>query len=452
MSSRYLFTLENPPTWEIVIPRHHTNCDYPTTQQRTDCRCPKYMYISPGRHRISAHTDSWGEAETRAKNWCREHDPAIKSRVAEPITPKPIIEAFKDFITDKKASGLKRGTISKVQTICDQMEAWLAKWNAEHKEDEQLVYIHQLELEPLKDFFQTSTDGLSGKTKSKRRGYLRKMFDHALQHGWKANTGETVPDGKHSIPKSNPANFLKASGKSSKAQLKGPLTDELYAAVLAACDVYQANITAFRNDHVAHVGTRAKTLWKLMYITGFAITDAVTAKRSRLKQQRDGSWAFNVARKKTQKEVFVPITRQFAMELKNVPPGPFPHPEYFFWSGRGEYDNAADTSWKLWPELLKLVEPAIIERSMGFDDEGQVIKPTPHCLRYNFAENWFLAGATIAEVARMLGDTQKVVEEHYWKMSKKVQDRINELAAKVNAVQLPPPSLTIEEVHPVLLQ
>ena len=59
--------------------------------------------------------------------------------------------------------------------------------------------------------------------------------------------------------------------------------------------------------------------------------------------------------------------------------------------------------------------------------------PTPHCLRYNFAENLFLEGASIAEVARLLGDTQEVVEKHYWKMSEKVQQRLDNLMDSVHA-------------------
>jgi len=451
----YLFTVENPPVFKgVKVPRHDTNCTYPTTQARKDCRCPKWFYISPGRLRISAHTDSWSEAESRAADWVRHHDPRIEPKTGAklPITAKPIIEAFDDFIADKTNSGLKRPTISKIRTIRDQLETWLGEWNKKNSK-EPLTYIHELELEPLKKFFYGVNAELSGTTKSKRRGYLRQLYDHCLQHGWKEVTGETVPKGEKQIPKDNPANFLKASGKPAKAADKRPLSDELYAALLAACDHYERSIKSPNKKQTANVGKRAKLVWKLMYNTGFAITDAVTAQRSRLLKRRDGTYAFNVNRKKTGKEVYLKLDQEFAKELMNVPPSPDAHPDYFFWSGEGDYDNAADSLWRLFPRLLKLVKPEIIKESMGCDADGEVIMPTPHCLRYNFAENLFLEGATIAEVARFIGDTQEVVEKHYWKMSKKVQDRLDHLMDAVNKTRrtveviIPKSELVIASSH-----
>jgi hypothetical protein len=430
MSKNYSFTASNPPVLAgIVVKQHEDGCTYPETENRKHCTCWKYFYITPGRHRIAANTRAWDKAESLGQKWVEEHMPGVKR--VKPITPKPILEVFDDFIAVRRAANLKKSTLKKITTIRNSMGKFLTKWNAEHVASERLTYMHELKIEHMRLFVESWDENMPTKngrevqmaktSKAGRRGYLRNVWDYAIQMGNVENTGEMVPSGVKAIPKSNPANFISVDGAKSRAKDKMPLSDDLWFALLAACDTYAARRKCQHTD--PHLGQRAKTFWKLMYVTGFAITDAFLAQRSRLKINPKGhpkGYYFDVNRQKTGSEVFVKIDENFYRELVNVPPGMVkPHPDYFFWTKKGEPEKACSGMQSLWPELLKLIEPEILYAELGRDEHGDYIMPTPHCLRYNCVENLLEVGATVEQVALAIGDTVKVVQEHYMKRSAK---------------------------------
>ncbi len=121
MATAYQFTASNPPTFSGVIVRKQfiSNCQYPLTGTRKRLQVPKVDLRYSGSRANSQNTISWSEAEQRGYAWVREHDPRIEH--AKKITPKPIDEAFEDYLKTKEGSGLKRPTLSKIRTIRKQL-------------------------------------------------------------------------------------------------------------------------------------------------------------------------------------------------------------------------------------------------------------------------------------------------------------------------------------------
>ena len=163
-----------------------------------------------------------------------------------------------------------------------------------------------------------------------------------------------------------------------------------------------------------------------MHKTGFAITDAITARRDRLKLAKN-LFFFDVNRKKTANPVYVEISPKFAQLLTNVATMSDTHPDYFFWSGNGDYANAADSlRQKTFVRMRKLLDEKMVREDMGVDEYGEPMWPTFHNFRYTFVENLFLKGATYPEVTTLLGDTPEVVRKHYYKFSPRLQEKANQ--------------------------
>jgi site-specific recombinase XerD len=436
---KFKFTKSNPPVLAGVTVKQHVPdkngepCKFPQTGDRDDCNCPKCFYITPGRLRISAKTRSWAKALVRGNEWVKEHDPNQKQ--AKTFTPKPIDEAFADFIDTKLTAGLKRTTVTKIRTISKQLKEFIAQWNLEHKKA-QLVYIHEVDLEVLKAFYGTWTT-LSGKTKQKRIGYLREFFDHCLQAEWIENSGETVPDGKHAIPKSNPANFLKSTGRGGKAKDKMPLSPTLYKAFLKGCETL-----AETRRTIKGTAERLRMFFETAYNTGFAITDTAIVEKRRLRKWK-GEYYFDVQRRKLEgsdasKPIWMKIDSDFAQRLLAMPA---PHPKYFFWNGNGEVDNACDGWQRLFVEVRDLLDAKMVRREMlqqiipdedGEELDTENILPTFHCFRYSFVQNLFLNRADVPMVAMLTGDTPAVIVKHYMKFSRQLQEASNEVLDRVH--------------------
>jgi hypothetical protein len=465
----YTFSESNPPVLvDIIVKRHDPNCSFPKTKNRKQCRCPKYFYISPGRLRISANEPSWEKAKVKGEAWVKAHDPSIKRPT---YTPKLIREAFADYLSTKTGANLQKSTLKKILTLrnalCgdpekpERTDHFVAEWNAKHTAKQHLVYIHELQIEHMKAFAKTwdekmplrkvhkpecnrkpgcecreIREQMATGSKRNRRGYLREMFDNALKAGWRPYTGETVPDGLDRIPKDNPANFIEVDGAAPKAKEKMPLTDRLWEAFLAAIDTYCAQRDSFNSD--PNLAQRAKTFFTLMKTTGFALTDAFIYRKDGIVRE-DGRYFLTLFRKKTGKRVKIVISDRFHQELMNVPPGLYPtHPNYVFWSGpdqnitdeielRAQETEAADTMAKLWVKVFQLIDPALLQKELKRDNNGALIMPTTHCLRYNFSETILEAGASVPQLAKLLGDTAEVADLHYNKLSPKAQKSLDSI-------------------------
>jgi hypothetical protein len=65
-------------------------------------------------------------------------------------------------------------------------------------------------------------------------------------------------------------------------------------------------------------------------------------------------------RTKTGNPVYLLLRPEVADELRNIPPGPDAHPDYFFWSGKGKKNKAASTWQKAFRKLWDMVTPPLM--------------------------------------------------------------------------------------------
>jgi integrase len=418
------------PEFKVIVKQHRPGCRYPQTRREKGCTCPKFFYATPGRHRVPADTDSWDMARLRAKGWEEYHDPkAVEKRAMQGARPAVIAvtisEAFGKFIEAKESAGIKR--LAKYHTVHRLLKAFAEKEGILTPSDATVDFLDQFQRSwdaDMPDAPNGEQKKMSGFTKEKRKGFLVAFFDFCIERNWITNTQQFISVGGRLVSKDNPARFLKVLGKANKPPERRPLTVRLYKAILAAWGRYEATLLTPNQKSIAGIGTKLKVGCELMYRTGFAVTDAVTARRDRLKQVGKNNFFFDVNRKKTANPVYVEIPPKFAHELMNV--AATAGPEYFFWSGIGDYTNAADSWQKAFVRLRALLDENMVREDMGMDEYGEINWPTFHNFRYSFAENLFLKNADVPEVATLLGDTPEVVRKHYYKFSPRLQEKANQ--------------------------
>jgi integrase/recombinase XerD len=419
------------PEIRIVVPIHHDGCKFPFTNKERDCRCPKYFYVTPGRLRISAKTDAWEVARTRARQFENDYDPAnVEAKAKAAVTPTSVDDAFQYLLDAKRAAGAGNAVLGKFRTLRKELVAFIAKWNQGKQASEQIYFVHQLNLDVLTAWQKTWDSNvqklghakMSGLTKEKRKGNLTYFFDFCLERGFIRNTGATVLARGRLLSKDNPARFLPVIDKAHAPLVRQPLSDRLYKAILDLCDSYESTLKTVNRREIQGLGHRLKLLCRLMYSVGFSITDAVIARRDRLKTIGVGCF-FDVNRKKTGKPVYVELHPAFAKELLAVPNS---NPAYFFWSGEGSPDHAASYWQRVFAKLRLKLDSNMLREELGTDHDGKLIYPTWHCFRNSFAANLFAQGADVPEVATLLGDSDAVVRKHYYKFSPKLQAKANE--------------------------
>ncbi|WP_446744264.1 tyrosine-type recombinase/integrase [Silvibacterium acidisoli] len=165
-----------------------------------------------------------------------------------------------------------------------------------------------------------------------------------------------------------------------------------------------------RNDHRG--GKRLHALILLMRWSGLRITDAVTLERSRVINGQ-----LMLYQMKTGTPVRVPLPSKVLEALENVPPGMASHPDYYFWSGNGKKETAADVFHKAFRRLA----------SKHFAGK----RAHPHMLRDTFAVELLLAGVPLDQVSKLLGHSNvSMTEKHYapW-----VEARMTQLENSVRA-------------------
>ena len=142
--------------------------------------------------------------------------------------------------------------------------------------------------------------------------------------------------------------------------------------------------------------------------SGLAIRDAVTLPRSEI--LRDKYYRIVTSRQKTGTHVSVPIPDAVAKEILTVLNG---NPQYVFWNTGTGKEQSLVTNWQ--HDLRTVFRTAF----------GQKTDFTPHCLRDTFAVDLLSEGTPMEEVARALGNSQKVCEKHYAKWVGSRQARLD---------------------------
>jgi integrase len=144
---------------------------------------------------------------------------------------------------------------------------------------------------------------------------------------------------------------------------------------------------------------RVRTFVAVLRWTGMRISDAVQLSRSKI---IDGQ--ITLRTEKTGKKVSIPMHPFIEEGLKNI------GGEYFFWSGNGKVSSAVSDWERTLTRLGKIAK----------------VKCHAHRWRHTFIIECLSSGIPVSEVAAIVGNSPRVIEQSYSQWCKKRQDVLNE--------------------------
>jgi integrase len=433
------------PTGEVIVKSHEKNCplrgftEKRHPQQfkkfRGKCDCPKHFQINVTGveiPRIAAGVNSWSEAEDRLKFWLEQHHPlAVKARldkVAAFVLEIEIDYAFNEMISKKKADATK----GKIATVRDQLIAFIKDYN-ERNPKQRVRWVKDITV-PVLDEFQATWTGVSldgnGKrtvaigTAKGKRGVLSRFFVFCMKRNWYADSKMLI-EVRGRVYTDTPARHIEISGVKT-ANTHYPLSDRLEAAIFDACSRYDELCFSVNREQLAGVAEGMRLLSELMSATGFGITDAYTAETSRL----DENNVFELRRIKVEGNADIPVVVKIRPELADRLRALAQGRAYFFWNGQGKRAKAVNNVRiyeryaRIWASIPDALKADLPDRKFG-----------PHCFRNTLARRLFRKGASVPEVARILGNSDAIVRKHYWKLIPAEQERLSSLVEATWAIE-----------------
>ncbi len=233
---------------------------------------------------------------------------------------------------------------------------------------------------------------LSRTTKEKEIQLFRQFCCFAQARGWMAT---------------NPAKALKTP-KYKDNEVRPYIPEEIAALIRASKSIGRGG----------YERSRAHAMTLLLRYTALAISDIAMLERARVSGDR-----ILVRRMKSGEHVFLPIRPDLAAALAAVPlprdaQGNLRDSGYFFWNGI----------------TSKRAAVGIAERTMAAVVKASKVKGAhAHRFRHTLATELLGAGATYADVADVLGNSERIVRKHYAKWSPARQARITSLLDAVFA-------------------
>jgi len=158
---------------------------------------------------------------------------------------------------------------------------------------------------------------------------------------------------------------------------------------------------------------------------GLAIRDACTLKRERLGADN----SVFLYRAKTGHPVRVLLPPEVAEALRNAPPGHASHPDYFFWSDNG-LPKSAVADWQ------RVYRRVFATMNLPIDPEtGKTKRAHPHMFLDTFAIEMLLSGASLDQVAMLLGHKSvKTTERSYMPWVRARQEMLHATVKRAWAV------------------
>jgi integrase len=356
--------------------RHTPKCPHKTKgQAHTKCSCPIWCYGQ-------GNEGNQIRESLKTRDWQRAIRRAAKLESPDAPRFKPIADTVKGF--EQHIQSLEPSTQRKYMNVLRQFCA----------------YCEGAGLEDLAEITVDSLDGyrasreLSRTTAQKELETLRQFFGYCRDRDWL---------------KDNPARRIK-SARNIKPSDVVPYTSEEIARILGACDFIG------RADYERR---RARAMVLLLYHTALRISDVATLARDRL---RDGQ--IFVRTLKTGGMVYLPVPAelQTALEALPDPRGAGSEPRYFFWNGI----------------TSKRAVVGIAERTMAaVFKKSKVPGAGAHRFRHTLATRLLGIGASLEDVADILGNSPAIVRKHYAKWSQQRQQRITSLMRAVNSCTNP---------------
>jgi integrase len=280
------------------------------------------------------------------------------------VSAPSLREAVQKFIADGEARKLGWEAMRKYRHL---LEDRLLVW----ADGKGLHNLRQISVDSLRQFRQSWSDSPLYATKNLER--LRAFFRFCHQAGW---------------IKANPALAVKAPKLTQTPTL--PFSRDEMKRIIAACEKYRGN------------RDRIKAFVLAMRYTGLRIGDALRLSNSHVS---DGKVFVRTA--KTGQPVTVPVPKEVVTTLEKIQNGS----DRYFWAGKNI--RSAVSNWSRY--LERIFELADIKNGHS------------HRFRDTCAVELLLAGASVEDVATILGNTPQVVTRHYAPWVKERQDRLEKL-------------------------
>lgn len=353
--------------------RHTSECPHNTKGRRwTRCDCPIWVdgLVNGARIRESLGTRNWGVAAHKMAE--------LEERVESGRESKPFAEAVTKFL----------GQLEVEPSTAGKYRRWGGYLTA-FAEVSGLGTCCQWKLEHL-DGYKTYRN-VSPLTWSKELQFLRQLFAWFLDRKWiRANPAKAM----RMPPEPKPADRI-------------PYTSAEVSAILQACDEY---------GRTSYERLRARAVILLMRHYGLRISDASTLERGRVSGAQ-----IMIRAQKNGAVIWGPLYPEVREALKALPRprGSEPDCPYFFWAG--PHSSTA-------VNFVKTVERSL----KAVFDRSKVKNAHAHRFRHTLATELMIAGATVEDVAQMLGDDPATVRKYYLKWSPEYQQRAAMLLDRVH--------------------
>jgi integrase/recombinase XerD len=305
----------------------------------------------------------------KTRNWTRASEIVRERESGKNLRKISIQEATSAFIRDAEARGLRPPSIYKYKLLFKQLKAFA--------ENNALEDVTECDVQTLRKFRESWVN--KNFSARKKLEALRTFFKFVQESGWL---------------QTNPAKLIKPPKTDDPPTM--PFTQEEFKRVLDACDKYPDKQNALR----------LRALTYLLRYSGLRISDAVTLPKQRIHKDM-----LTLRTAKTGTPVRVPLPEMAVQAL-----GAIKSDTYYFWSGQGTKKSCVGNYQRAFKKLYEIAQV----------EEGHA-----HRWRDTFAVELLLAGATIEQVAALLGhQSTRVTEKHYSPWVKARQEQLEAAVRK----------------------
>ena len=381
----------------VVIYVRHGNgkdgkpCKWEGDEYCRKCDCRKHLRWRQGGklHRMKANTRSWAQAEQAKRELEDQLSGKADIDAEAQSSVKSISVAAEAFIAEKRVEGVSRPVLRCHTRLTEQL--------AEFAQVRGVYNVKGLTRDLLTAFVDSWTKPYpSSFTRVLRRTQLRAFLNFCYQNQWLVRVPVIVP----------------VKSEDSPTQ---PLTDAEYRRLLDAiyCTISYGEQRCQTMKKDAQWQHAVATYIQTMRWTGLAPIDVTTLRRDALTFDAvKGIYHVSRSRNKTGVQVRIPVSKQVGDDLLKVEVGG--SAEYFFWSGQSKPQYAA-TNWG-----THYITPCF--KAAGIPSTGNMLS---YRLRDTFAVHLLERGASMEDVAKLLGNSVAVCERHYAKWSKLRQDKVD---------------------------
>jgi integrase len=366
--------------------RHVKKCAF-RKRTETKCQCPVWCdgFVAGVRVHQTMDTRNWSVAGRKLAD--------LETEMNGGRVRKPVVDALAEYIGSRSLE-------SATKTKYDRWQKFITAFAAHHE----LATVDQFSLAHLDEY--RGQRNVGELTWSKELQFLRGFFGYAAKRGW----CEDNPAKEADMP------------REPKPGDRVPYTPDEVAAILQACD---------RFGRGSYERRRARALVLLGRKYGFRISDASLLRRDAVADGR-----ILVRAKKNGETLWAHVYPEVQQALDALPvPRHSDGREYFFWAGpqSSTPENFVKTT----------------ERTMQAVFRRSGVKGAHfHRFRHTLATELLTAGASVEDVANILGDDPATVRKYYLKWSPAYQARTAALLDAVHSRK--PATYLLHEEIPVI--